>query len=91
MTQCHSVYNMWQIFKISGKSSLVAPVAAGIGTDNSGNMPDMCALPGVPAMTSRAAHSTCNRPLELPTIDTRVAGPAPWMPEWNKALSGTLF
>ena len=68
MTQSHSMYNIWQIFRIFEKSSFVAPAAAGIGTDNSGKMPDKYVTSGVPAMTSRAAHGTSKRPLELPKI-----------------------
>ena len=68
MTQSHSMYNIWQIFRIFEKSSLGAPAAAGIGTDNSGNIPDKYATPGVPAMTSRDDHGTSKRPLELPKI-----------------------
>ena len=63
------MYNMCHIWQIFEKSSLEAPVATWIGMDNPDNIPGEYAMPGVPAVTSRAGHDTFSRPHELPTIN----------------------
>ena len=70
MTQSHSLSNCVLIVANQlnfGKIEFgEAPAAAGIGSDNSGNMPRKCAWPGAPAATSWVGHDTSRRPLELP-------------------------